>query len=62
MNKRNEIERTQIRIKKLKEIKKQLEIEKEKTFDDNINLVYDELIHEINKRLQIEHDYLGILI
>lgn len=62
MNARNEINRTQIRIKKLKEIKKQLEIEKNKTLDLNEDLVFDEIIHEINNKLQVAYDYLSLLI
>lgn len=61
MNKNFEIEKTNIRIKTLKEIKKQLEITKNKTFDISKDLVFEELIHEIDNKLQVTYEYLNIL-
>lgn len=61
MNKTFEIEKTNIRIKTLKEIKKQLEIEKNKSFDISKDLVFEELIHEINNKLQVTYEYLNVL-
>lgn len=61
MNKTFEIEKTNIRIKTLKEIKKQLEIEKNKSFDISKDLVFEELIHEIDNKLYVTYEYLNVL-